>query len=578
MNANRTSGDEINVQPSRMMADLAELARHTKHAGTVGERESLAVIEARLREAGFSCNVLSHDAYISLPGNASCTVAGQALTCITHSMAAATGPDGICGMLIDLGRGDAAAFAREDLRGRILLVDGIASPVVALRATRAGAAGVIHVSPHEHLHEMCLSPVWGNPSLETVGQLPKVPVVTVSAADGAAVRSDLAREGGVEATIFAEVDTGWRETPLLVAELSSASGSTEEDEPFVLFSGHHDTWHYGVMDNGSANVAIIEVARNLVKLHKSWKRGLRICIWSGHSQGRYSGSAWYVDNHWRELDKRCVAHVNIDSPGGLDFTSLTGTGVMGALRPLAHRVILSQTGQELAGNRKVRSADDSLQSLGVPSMFGSLSRQESSVPGMRNALGWWWHTPHDLIDKINPEFLARDARILFGCLEALLCDEILPISHDETLADLAAQIAGLQQNLEGSLDLAIAATAVETLRNQLQDLTRAGHAQIVNAALMELSRWLVPLDYGNGDRFSHLPALPTVPWPVLEPLRRLAAEQKAASEEADATRFARVDAQRALNRLEYNLAQATASIASLSHFRMGSNEDIETHA
>ena len=83
-----------------------------------------------------------------------------------------------------------------------------------------------------------------------------------------------------------------------------------------MFSGHHDTWDYGVMDNGGANATMLEVARLFAPERADWRRGLRLCFWSGHSHGRYSGSAWYADTHWDELVRRCVAHVNVDSTGG----------------------------------------------------------------------------------------------------------------------------------------------------------------------------------------------------------------------------------------------------------------------
>ena len=36
-----------------------------------------------------------------------------------------------------------------------------------------------------------------------------------------------------------------------------------------------------------------------------------------NSAARYSGSAWYADEHWRELERRCAAHVNVDLTGGM---------------------------------------------------------------------------------------------------------------------------------------------------------------------------------------------------------------------------------------------------------------------
>jgi hypothetical protein len=99
--------------------------------------------------------VLLHDAYISLPGLARVEVEGTALKAITHSMARASAPGGTSGPLVDLGAGEAERFEKATgLNGALLLVHGIASPDVALRASRTGAVGVLHVSPHEHLHEM----------------------------------------------------------------------------------------------------------------------------------------------------------------------------------------------------------------------------------------------------------------------------------------------------------------------------------------------------------------------------------------------------------------------------------------
>ena len=76
-------------------------------------------------------------------------------------------------------------------------------------------------------------------------------------ADGSALRERLARGEQPKVTLHAEVDTGWRQTPILVAEIDGP----DADGPFILYSGHHDTWHYGVMDNGAANATMLEVAR-----------------------------------------------------------------------------------------------------------------------------------------------------------------------------------------------------------------------------------------------------------------------------------------------------------------------------
>jgi hypothetical protein len=60
-------------------------------------------------------------------------------------------------------------------------------------------------------------------------------------------------------------------------------------------------------------------------------------------------------------------------------------------------------------------------------MYGALSEQPPAPVKMRNALGWWWHTPHDTLDKIDEGNLVRDTRIYVHTLHRLLTDPVLPI-------------------------------------------------------------------------------------------------------------------------------------------------------
>jgi aminopeptidase YwaD len=546
------------VSATRMMDQLRQFATWTKLAGTASEAESFAWLKAQLESLDLPATLLSHDAYISLPGAAHLTCDGTRINAITQSMSRPSQPDGCSGTLVDLGDGSESAFAAQDATGQIVLVDGIASPVIAARATRAGAKGIVHVSPHALLHEMCISPVWGNPSLTTRAALPDVVVLTVTADDGAALRRRLA-EGQTQVTLHAAVDTGWRKTPLLVADIPPPA---DANAPFVLLSCHVDTWFHGVMDNGSANIAMLEVVRLCAALRDQWRRGLRLCFWSGHSQGRYSGSSWYADNHWLELDERCVAHVNLDSPGAVGATNLTQTGSAGALFGIASAAIAAETGQVLAGKRKARSADDSFPGIGIPSVFGSLGTQEPGALKLRNELGWWWHTEHDLIDKIEPAHLARDARIVLRVVWDLLGRERLPLDFAPQITGLLEELSAMSERLKDRFDLPAASEAIRQLDQRLKRLSQDPpdcDAEAFNRAVLKLSRLLVPLDYTTGNRFAHDPATPLVAWPVIEPIRRLA---KTKPDDADEP-FARVDAVRARNRLVHDLRKAIALVDEL---------------
>jgi hypothetical protein len=543
------------VSAAGLMRHCAEFAKRVKLSGTPEELESFRYLEACLKIYGYRTELLSHDAYISLPGRSRVEAGGRELKSITHSFSLSSPKAGLEAELVDVVDGGETDFAKADCRGKIVLVDGIASPAAAARAKAAGAVGQLHVSPHEHLHEMCISPVWGSPSDATLAEMPATVACTISNADGEALRAKLASGGKLAVTLHAEVDTGWRKTPLLVAELDGPSG---KDAPFVLLSGHHDTWYYGVMDNGSANATMLEAARLMAEHRGAWRRGLRICFWSGHSHGRYSGSAWYADTYFEDLERRCAAHVNVDSTGGIGATLLTDNGVVSELVPLAKEATLAESGQQHQGKRPSRSSDQSFWGIGIPSMYGSISHQPPGPVKMRNPLGWWWHTPHDLIDKIDEGFLVRDTRIVTASLWRLLSGEILPLDIAAHAASLLQELEAIAPKLEGRLPLAALVDAAVGLRDKAKAVVALAHGgdraklDAVNAALMRVSRALVPLDYTRGDRFSHDPALPQAPWPALQKLRDLAATKQGSDEE----RFMAVAAKRTRNRVAFALHQA----------------------
>jgi Peptidase family M28 len=559
-----------------MMHHLAEFARWQKLSGTADERESLRYIEGRLDSFGFRTALLRHDAYISLPGKAGIEVDGRALDCITHSFSRPSGPGGTRGRVVYGGMGRPADLAGKDVRGCILLLEAIANPAASRNASDAGAIGQIHISPHRHLHEMCISAVWGSPTDETQDLLPRTVVVSVRADDGNALKARVLAGETVEAVLHAEVDTGWRKTPILVAEMAGPDGA--EDEPFVMFSGHHDTWYYGVMDNGGANATMLEVARLLAPEQARWRRGLRLCFWSGHSHGRYSGSTWYADNHWAELARRCAVHVNVDSTGAKGNTVMTDALSASELFGLAADAVRTQGRQELDGHRMSRAGDQSFWGIGIPSMFMGMGEQPiGAADNVMGAVlggaarkgagfGWWWHTPDDTLDKMDPELLARDTRVYVHAIGRLLTDPVLPLDYAAHATALLRELGTVSDALGGRFDLGPTIAAAEQLRDRAAELNAraaqvndAGVAARIDRALMAASRALVPMDYTRGDRFDHDPALGQLPYPVLDPIRRLAAAELG----SDEALFLAVAARRACNRLDHALDEAGRTLSAL---------------
>jgi hypothetical protein len=540
------------------MSHIREFSRRVKLSGTPEELESFEYLRAEMDGAGYTTRLLSHDAFISLPGRAKVEVDGIGLPCITHSMSVSSA--GVIADLVYVGEGGEADFAGRDVAGRIVLVEGIATEEVAALASAGRAIGQLHVSPNEYLYEMCVSPVWGSPSQHTRAKLPSTVICSIRHEDGERLRRRLADGEQVRARLEAEVDTGWRKTPLLVADLDADNGV--DDAPFVLFSGHHDTWHFGVMDNGGANATMLEAARVLAARRSEWKRGLRLCFWSGHSHGRYSGSAWYADEYFDELERRCVAHVNVDSTGGEGAAVLTNSGVVDELKAVAADAIVAISGQKHAGRRHGRAADQSFWGVGIPSMFGSLSHQPPGPVKMLTALGWWWHTPHDTMDHIDPKNLERDTRIVLEVLWRLLTSPVLPYDYASYARSLQAELARLKTALEDRLDISALQDAVCELERQATALARLSNgaadkaADFINGSLVRASRQLVPLNYTSGERFHHDPALPHRPWPSLEGIGELARLPACSPD----TVFYIVHARQTRNRVASALRQANEAL------------------
>lgn len=557
-----------------MMEHMREFDRWTKHAGTPEERESLLYCEGVLRKYGYETSLIDHDAYISLPGPGRLEVAGEVLECIVHSFSQPTQEDGATARIAYLGTGTDEDFAGRDLEGAIVLIEGIANPAAGLRASAAGAVGQIHISPHEFGHEMCVSPVWGSPTHETVGRLPTTVIMTVGSSIGASLKERLAGKSELEATFFAKVDTGWRKTPILVAELPRLEGGA--DEPYVLFAGHHDTWYFGVMDNGGANATMLEVARLCAQHRDQWKRGLRIIFWSGHSQGRYSSSAWYADEFWEDIEQRCVVHVNIDSTGGKGNTVVSDMTAAAELAALAGQAIEENSDQKFTKRRMPRAGDQSFWGIGVPAVFCQSSEQPGGMEENASAAvfgadkraghgtGWWWHTPFDTLDKIDETILVRDTRIYVHCIWRLLTDAILPLDYAAHAVYLKAELDVLKGLLGGRFDLSGLFERVahlEARATHLNDhIRKAGGAEAVdriNRCLIEVSRHIVPVDYTEGDRFDHDAALPQAAYPALQPLRDLARLKPDTAE----AKFLGAGMKRACNRVSWALREANNSIA-----------------
>jgi len=556
----------------RLFDITAEVAKNVRLSGSPAEAESFAVIQRMLDDAGLTTRLLHHDGYISLPVRGYIIAGGERLDGITHSFSRPTGAEGVTARILDAGTN---APDPSRATGAIVLSDGIGMPGLVLRNEKAGAIAQIFVCG-EHTHEMCISTIWGSPALEDLPDMPKCPVVSVTDSTGRRLRQMIA-EGLTEVTVHTEVDTGWREIPLLIADLcpEGVDGLDDGRTPFVLFSGHLDSWHYGAMDNGSANAVMIGVAQQMAKARSDLKRGLRLAFWSGHSHGRYAGSAWYVDEFHHVLKKRCIAHINIDSAGGKGATVLTDAVAMPSTLACGARAIAAESGQVLIGSRVSRAGDQSLVQLGVPSLFMSISEQPPSdsvtsrafgglVAGSRTGgLGWWWHTTEDTLDKLDLDNLQRDGRIYLRACYEMLTAHVVPIQIDQQAVALLEELEVIAAKCRPWFDLDRTVTLAEKVAEAAKALqrkrdSRADEDADALLAVHDALRPLVELSYAASGEYAHDRTVPIPPLPRLAPAKNL--ESLTETERLSSL----VALRRARNYFDDRLSQALDSIQQAS--------------
>jgi len=522
------------VSIAELMKHTAYLAQEDRESGSPGEARAMDYFRDFMDELGLDVKILEIENYISLPVRASIQVISpleKELACLTPSFSASTPAEGLEADLIRLSEDPAAA----DIRGKIVLGEGLAMPTVSWKLEQAGAAGQIWINWGDLPNNSTISTIWGHPTPDTQHRLPKTPVASIGRREGQMLR-DLCSQGPVRVCLKTELKTGFMKVPLAVAEIK---GKLEPDK-YVLFNGHVDSWHKGASDNGTANACILEAARIIAKYRDHLRRGVRFVWWSGHSQGRYSGSTWYADYHWEDLHGNAIVHLNVDSLGCQGATDYTEVECTAECYELGSSMIEHFTGQKPKYDRIGHSGDNSFWGIGLPTLFQLLSHQPPDPENKKvivKGLAWFWHTTADTIDKIDEDILLTDVRIYTAVLWRLCTDPVLPLNFVAVADELIMLIEDLRQKAAAAFDLTPALEKANSFKDNVLKLRRKameineGHdrgeirsdsiAIHLNQCLMRLSRILMPVNYTLAGPYGFDPAEAVPPLPGLQPLAEL---------------------------------------------------------
>ena len=491
--------------------------------------------------------------------------------------------DGIEGELVYVGSGAESDYEGKDVRGKITLSELSYSPArheKALIAWQRGSIAQIMMNwgdpDNEAVPFGSMKSAWGNPTPETlVTEMPDLPCVGIARVEGLRLK-DSCQQGTVRVWLNATADNRWK-------PLTMTTGEFDAERQFLLVGGHMDSW-FGpqATDNAAGSACILELSRAFAAHGDQLRRGIVTGFWMGHETGTMISSSRFADLEWDRLRRDCVAYLQIDQPAitGSSTWHLHSTDDIQSWAIRTTRSVLGD--MEIHWRRQQKNGDSSFFGVGLPCLAGEMSFTDDEIQASALAtLGWWHHSLHNTIDKVDKERLKMHLRVYAQWMWDLLTAPILPYEYEPVARRFAERLNVLARQPVPGIDVAGAverAQAFQAIAGRLDAAgrewsSRAGSsdadraAQILNQAMIGLSRTLVPVastvvgSYGQ-DRYGH--AWQTQMIPSLVPYPRFAS-LATDSEEWQTWWVAMV---RARNRVVDALDHATA-IASLAVDQVG---------
>lgn len=531
------------VSRDRLRYFVESICQFERPAGFPGEKASVDFMRNELEKAGIKTEVHDFPSWISMPQAASLEVLAPeqfTLPCKTRAFSPTTPEAGLEGELLyvdkasDSGkamtifdyrkRETADAYAGIDLKGKIVLSRS-GGPDGYYAAQEAGALAQIALWPSEEdaIHELTVNGVWGTATPESAARLPKMVSISVNNKDGERLVA-LCQQGLVRLRVHAKTDSRWETIRLLTAQVEAPTDSSL----FTLVGGHHCSWHIGCTDNATGDACLMELALLLQEQREALNHSVRFCWWPGHSQGRYAGSTWYIDNFFADLNANCIGYLNIDSPGVKGATEYEARYVMAEVESVVLNAINTVSGQDAPVKPPYRAGDQSflnagLTSMGAYSMLPASSPDRALVGGCAGA--WWWHTEHDTIDKWSAEVLVQDTEVFLELLDELSTREVLPFDMPAIGQHVERRVNEIVQNDKTGFDVAPITAAIERYQQASSALSEVATLVVsessqarINRAMLGACRAVNSALYSVAGNYEQDPALQK---PVLPGLSRL---------------------------------------------------------
>ncbi|MDL2294381.1 M28 family peptidase [Ruminococcaceae bacterium OttesenSCG-928-D13] len=493
---------EIDI--SAVSRDIQWMVDNTPYriAGSEDERKGAAWVVGQMKQAGLEVRDDVFSAYNSFPKTSKLELLAphhELIDSLPYAHIRSTPPEGAEFELLYLGNGSVQDYDGLDAAGKLVLVEVSYAPPVPEKARIAkqmGAAGIICMNWGNDERVICnrgLKAVWGNPTEETVGNMPDIVGLGVTRTDGLRLKELCQSGAGVRVRATSVAEHAW--SPVH-QPLGILRGNGKSDQ-FILVGSHLDAWYPGVTCNATGNATALELCRILARHRDQPDRDIWFCFWTGHEIAEAAGSTWLVDNYWDELNESCVAYVNIDSTGMREAT-LYEIKASDELYDYTHGIAREVLTEDIRMMALPKIGDQSFFGIGVPSTAQRMSFTEEYIKrGHGVTLGWWNHTDQDSFDKYSPENIEKDLKVLLRLLAGMAGEAVVPYRFERFFSTMGERLAQAIESGQGCMDLAPLRAAFEKTRDAVLGLqARAGEIQTdrqrqsYNRFLLSVSRRL----------------------------------------------------------------------------------------
>ena len=301
-------------------------------------------------------------------------------------------------------------LSTPDLQGKIVLTDVSYSPPrpeKAKLAKQRSALGIIYISfgpdDSDVISTGAIKYVWGNPTVKSIREIPRIPAVTVSRKDGEKIIDLLKKGKGVKATISIETQDRW----VLANQPVGFRGSGKKE--VIIFGSPLEALGATAIDNSAANSAMLEIARNINPKHFD----LMFVFTDGHEIAEAAGSTYLVDSMWSYLKEKGALYINVESLG------VSGaTRAVSYVSPMIRRFateIEKKYGISAEHHSEIRIADSSFTGIGVPYYWFTHFMSRRYVRLNNGAShGWWYRSEADTIEHVDFSLLKYETQYLLN--------------------------------------------------------------------------------------------------------------------------------------------------------------------